>query len=229
MISYHGKSEIKEKYLNRVVAHQKADEIIQGFYWKKDEDGDFKGCAVGCTIHGDDHYKYETELGIPVWLAKLEDKIFEGLSVNESKNWPALFLEAIPIGKDLNKVKIPFLIFIVESARENFDHKKYPKQLKAIDDILFELKKDVIDKGKLLKLRTAADYAAAAAAYAAAYAAADAAAAYAAAAAAAYAAAAAADAAAAAAAYAAAYAAAARENEYSKFAKKLIELLKGLA
>jgi hypothetical protein len=218
MLAFFNDETIKAKYLTRVRDHQKADEIIKGKYWEKG-----KGCAVGCTIHGSDHSAYERELGIPTWLAKLEDRIFEGLPIARAKEWPAEFLSAITPGTDLEQIKIPFLIFIVESARENFDHKKYPKQLKAIDGVLVELRKDVIDFDALKVARAAAyaayAYAAAAAAAAAAYAAA--AAAY---AAAAYDAAADADAAYAAA--AAAYAdAAAREQAYLKFADKLLELL----
>ena len=54
MEAFHNDPSIKEKYLTRVQAHYKADEIIQGKYW---ENG--KGCAVGCTIHSSDHKNYE--------------------------------------------------------------------------------------------------------------------------------------------------------------------------
>ncbi len=53
-------------------------------------------------------------LGIPEWLARLEDCIFEGLSKKRSKKWPLEFSDAINIGADLNKIKIPFIVFILE-------------------------------------------------------------------------------------------------------------------
>ena len=62
---------VKEKYLSRVVAHRKADNIIQGLGW---EEG--RGCAVGCTLENYDHWRYPIELGLPEWLAHLEDRIF---------------------------------------------------------------------------------------------------------------------------------------------------------
>ncbi len=74
LLSYHGKTSIKRRYLKRVRAHAKTDELIKGTYW---DNG--KGCAVGCTVHSGDHKAYETELGIPAWLAHLEDVIFENL------------------------------------------------------------------------------------------------------------------------------------------------------
>lgn len=213
MKAFHNDQAIKDKYLARVKAHEELDEIIQGQYW-----GNGKGCAIGCTIHGSDHSKYKTELGIPKWLAYLEDKIFEGLDNERAKSWPREFLESINIGADLDKIKIPFLIFIVESAREKFDHAKQPIQLIAIDDVHRELKKEIINKDTLLKAQANAYAANACAAACAAYAAAYAAAAtYTAAAAAANACAAYA---------AAAYTADAKGKEFEKFADKLLELLR---
>lgn len=149
--------EVQEKYLNRIRKHAKADEFAKGIYW---ENG--KGCAVGCTVHSSDHSDYETELGIPKWVAKLEDRIFEGLPNARAKLWPVEFLESVNIGSDLNKIKIPMLIFIVESARETT---KNERSLRAIDKVLVEFKKDIIDLPKLIVAR---DAACAAAAYAAA-------------------------------------------------------------
>jgi len=154
MQAFHNNPAIKEKYLARVRAHAAADEIIHGKYW---EDG--KGCAVGCTIHSGNHAAYETELGIPQWLARVEDRLFEGMTNGTSMTWPIRFLEAIPVGADLQPIFIPFLIIIVERARTHFDHKKYPQQLKAIDDVLNKLKANASEKD----LRAAAAYAYAAA------------------------------------------------------------------
>lgn len=67
MKAFHSDEAVKEKYLERVRAHSAADSIIKGKYW---ESG--KGCAVGCTIEGSDHERYETELGIPRVIARLE-------------------------------------------------------------------------------------------------------------------------------------------------------------
>ena len=113
MLSFHNDPKIKKKYLDRVIAHQKADEIIKGKYW---EGG--KGCAVGCTIHSSNHNAYEQELGIPEWLAKLEDTIFEGLPNDKAKKWPQEFLKAIKVGVDLEPVKWEFCAFILKENIE---------------------------------------------------------------------------------------------------------------
>jgi hypothetical protein len=113
MISFHGKQEVKDFYVKRMEQHAKADEIIKGQYW---EDG--KGCAVGCTIHSSDHAVYQTELGLPEWLAILEDKLFEMQCNSDAKIFAVEFLQAIPVGVNLEPVKWQFCAFLL---RENID------------------------------------------------------------------------------------------------------------
>ena len=109
MKAFHNDPKIKETYLARVRAHREADQIIQSYgYWNEG-----KGCAVGCTLHSDNHAAYETELGIPQVLARLEDGIFEGVSVERSKSWPEDFLAAIPVGADLSLVWPKFAIWLL--------------------------------------------------------------------------------------------------------------------
>ena len=93
MLSFRNDIKVKNKYLKRLKEHRIADEIVKGYYW---ENG--KGCAVGCTVHSNNHRAYEYQLGIPEWLARLEDVIFEGLPNEEAKLWPELFLKSIPVG-----------------------------------------------------------------------------------------------------------------------------------
>ena len=121
LIAFYGDKKIKEKYIARVKAHAEADEIVKGKYW---EHG--KGCAVGCTIEGSDHYLYEKELGIPAILAYLEDGLFEELSNKEAMKFPLKFLEAIPVGADLSKVFAKFVIWEWEDKKTG---------LKAISEI----------------------------------------------------------------------------------------------
>jgi hypothetical protein len=106
--AFHGDPEIKAKYLARVRAHRAADELIHGTYWV-----DGKGCAVGCTVHSSSHVAYETELGIPIILARLEDGIFEGLPNEDSMMWPEAFLDAIPVGADLSMVWPKFALWLL--------------------------------------------------------------------------------------------------------------------
>ena len=117
LCAYHGDPAIKLKYVGRVRAHQDADELVRGAYWKDGKGGpltesrfpsvirvrgaywkDGKGGAVGCTVHSGDHAAYETDLGMPKWLAYLEDRIFEGMSNVASRRFPLRLFSAIPVG-----------------------------------------------------------------------------------------------------------------------------------
>ena len=113
LLAYHNDVKIKEKILNQLQEHYESDEIVQGIYW---ENG--KGCAVGCTIHSSNHKEYETKFGIPVQLAYLEDKIFEGLPNDLSKEWPIRFMSSINVGADLSKVWAKFVIWLLEYKKD---------------------------------------------------------------------------------------------------------------
>lgn len=123
LLSFHGKQEIKDEYIARVKAHGISDEIVKGQYW---EDG--KGCAVGCTIHGSNHLAYEKELGIPFDLAIYEDKIFESLPNDEAKTFPLEFLEAIPVGVNLEKIGLKLSLWVVADKKEGILSKVTRKQ-----------------------------------------------------------------------------------------------------
>jgi len=126
MKAFNNDQKIKEFYLARVLKHQEADEIIKGKYW---EDG--KGCAVGCTLHSSKHISYESELGIPVEIAILQDNIFEGLENSEAKFFPYKFLNSIKIGADLSLVFSKFLIWSLTDKKNgviNFTKKEEIKE-----------------------------------------------------------------------------------------------------
>ena len=103
---------LKAAFLDQIAQHEAADAIVQGTYGQIN--GAFRGCAIGCALHslnllqgkvGEEaltdtsvHARYETELGLPAWLAHLEDHIFESLPIAEAVTWPRRLAEAIPVG-----------------------------------------------------------------------------------------------------------------------------------
>lgn len=133
MKAFHNDPAIKAKYLARVQAHAQADEIIHGVYWQ-----DGKGCALGCTVHSSMHSAYETELGIPQAIARLEDVIFEGLENGEAKRFPDQFLRAIPVGADLSGVPALFLL-----ALQKRNYARLKKQKTASRGVLESIKKTI--------------------------------------------------------------------------------------
>lgn len=108
MKAFHGNGKIKDYLLIQLKRHYEADEIAKGIYW---ENG--KGCAVGCTVHSNQHADYEKLLGIPRILAKLEDGIFEALPNELAKEWPIKFIQAIKVGADLSDVWPKFALFLL--------------------------------------------------------------------------------------------------------------------
>ncbi|MGH6794629.1 MAG: hypothetical protein ACREDH_05395 [Methylocella sp.] len=102
MLAFHNDPAIKAKYLARIAAHAKADEIVQGVGFERN--GAVRACAVGCTLDVYDPALYPIELGLPKWLALLEDAIHEGIPLAMAKKWPARFLRAINVGADVEPV-----------------------------------------------------------------------------------------------------------------------------
>lgn len=119
--AFHNDQRIKDKFLARLKSHRAADELVKGIGW---ENG--KGCAVGCTLDAYDHSLYPTELGLPEWLAGLEDAIFEGLPNAKAMAWPEQFLKAIMhyLTDKLVKSRLRLTLFAGE-AFSCADHKYY--------------------------------------------------------------------------------------------------------
>ena len=230
----------KDEFIKEIKWHKEQDAFIKGTYTEGNKNN-FRGCAVGCSIYSinkllgtaydyGEHIDMAETLQIPEWLVRLEDKIFEGLSEKDSKEWPLRFSEAINVGADLDKIKPAFLVYVLESMP------KSPISSKAVNRAIALWKRDDLYSDAWKKeSRAVYDTAANAAAYAAnatanaANAAADAAADAADTADAAVYAADAAVYAAAYAVYAAAYAVCAgreREEIYKRFSDKLIELMR---
>ena len=109
LLSFHNDAAVKTKYVDRVKAHAAADRLVQGVGW---EEG--KGCAVGCTFENYDHSRGPIEIGVPEWLMRLEDKVFEGLPKSDAMQWPVIFLEAIPVGVDLDPLRHKLAILRAE-------------------------------------------------------------------------------------------------------------------
>ena len=140
---------IKEKYIQRVYDHQINDEIRKGVYW---EGG--KGCGIGCTVHSDNYNCYEIELGIPEWLAKLEDILFEGMPNDKAKVFPLKFLKSIPIGfENWQHLYHQKCLYILEKECKNTD---YPLVKQPICDIITLHKTEETDTKKWVAAESAA-------------------------------------------------------------------------
>lgn len=125
VVSFHNKPELKEKYVARVLGHYEADRIKRRHYWNGND-----GCALGCTLEMSGtrldttsnefvsiHNTMETELGIPAWLAQMEELVFEKMRSkgdSEYTSFPYRFIRAVPVGVNLNDMQGEFLAWIRE-------------------------------------------------------------------------------------------------------------------
>jgi len=147
MLSYHNDQSIKNKYVKRMRDHIAADELVRGVCYVNG-----RGCAIGCTLNGYDHDQYPIELGIPVWLGEVEEVIFENMSEEKSKKFPLEFLKSIKIGVDLEQIKSPFLIYILELCLNALDRDEFLDHHKMVCDVIEALRSgnsDRIDIGEL--------------------------------------------------------------------------------
>lgn len=141
---------IKDKLLERIGEHERRDAIIKGTYGELN--GHFRGCAVGCSLHDWDtkevinsnmHALYPERLGLPAWLAYLEDRIFESLPEKEATTWPRRFAEAIPVGADFSKLADELSIKRLERTLElkpNWPENIADQVSEAIEEVIAALR-----------------------------------------------------------------------------------------
>lgn len=136
MRAFHGSAALKKFYVNRVVAHRKADEIIAGSYWVE-EGGVFKGCSAGCALHTrNPHEVVESLIGIPRILFKLNDRLFEGTHACDTaaaKLWPERFMSAAKPGTDLSMVWPHFALWLLVDEKTGvINHAKSERNRESI-------------------------------------------------------------------------------------------------
>lgn len=122
MLTFPNPKITKELMVADMIAHAQADELVQGAYGEYTPK--FRGCAVGCSIHTinrvtgarlqtDDHDALSKALGIPRALLHLQDRIFEGLPLDDAKDWPRRFYAAVPKGVDLTRAVDRILVRVL--------------------------------------------------------------------------------------------------------------------
>ena len=130
MLSFHGEHKLKETTLKDAIWHQEQDKFQQGVWW---EGG--KGCSLGCLLHYDNRQhdifnKASDAWGLPMYLVKLQEHIFEGSTPKYALAWTARFVEVIPVGVDLDDVCPKIAIYICESV------KQYAKGFKGLETVI---------------------------------------------------------------------------------------------
>lgn len=140
--------DLKSALVAEIRKHREQDQVIQGNYGTE-EDGKFRGCAVGCAIDSlfrvgghdtpyylcSDHGIYERELGIPRILAELQDVTHEGLSDESFPTWPERFMEAVSTETDLSLVFPKFALwFLVDEEYGILSYAIGTKHQEAVEE-----------------------------------------------------------------------------------------------
>ncbi|MEY2855648.1 MAG: hypothetical protein RL030_2780 [Pseudomonadota bacterium] len=110
MLTYHGDPARKDAMVASMLAHRAADRIQQG---ETGTDG-ARGCAVACAFQSVtkewagcySHLRLADHLGVPVWITRLVDRIFEGLPSAEAGDFAVAWLKALPIGADASRPEL---------------------------------------------------------------------------------------------------------------------------
>lgn len=136
LLSYKGDPALKSWAVSEAKRHAAEDLLIAMMYCRGDQ-----GCSVGCFTRDPDggHSKYPELLGLPVWLAYIQDAVFEELSAENDRHWwHQAFFEAIPVGADLT-LAAPRLLRLFLGLCV-FDDEQWPRIARGVANmrILFD-------------------------------------------------------------------------------------------
>jgi hypothetical protein len=108
--AWHGDAALKASTIATAKAHRAADLMRHGATGCP-SDGQ-PGCSVACTVGTYEHDLYPERLGLPEWLAHLQDAIYEALPRDDrhlDDEWTVDLLGAIEPGADIDAVQAPIL------------------------------------------------------------------------------------------------------------------------
>ena len=105
--AYHGDPAVKAAHVKRFADHRAAGDVVQNVGFDS-----LHGGLIGCVLNADQPEWLPTDVGWPVWFGELAEAIFGGLPIDEAIQFGADVLEAVPVGANLELVRIPFLLAV---------------------------------------------------------------------------------------------------------------------
>ena len=122
MLAYKNDPELKKKYVERAIAHRKADETVQSY--------NGRDCIIRCLAHSNTnaHGVLENDANLPRELNCLAARIFRSLPRESSNLFAERYVEAPEVGADLSLVASKFLLWILDDeVKKSFDADKFPE------------------------------------------------------------------------------------------------------
>ena len=130
--AWHSSAEMKARFVAAAIEHREADRYLKGTY-AEGAGAAFRACSVGCslaTVYGEmaagvrthsDHRFLSETLGVPEFVTRLQDLIFEGLPDGQAVKWTERLFLSIPIGADLSLVQPAFLAAVQRRLLKSID------------------------------------------------------------------------------------------------------------
>ena len=130
MLSFHGDLDLKNKCINQYKLMKKVIDFLRKI-------GVIKKYHLNIflDIKNVKSEEIEEKLGIPTWLAYLQEEMFLFFSRNNPSScslcddFPLRFLESIPVGVNLNQIKVPFLVYVLENLLSSINDKNSIKYI----------------------------------------------------------------------------------------------------
>jgi hypothetical protein len=144
MQAFHNSEEFKSELHALAIKHREQDQYIKGEYGKMN--GKFKGCSVGCLVYNinqkegtdadfGDHAFLAEKLGVPEFICRLQDSIFENLPEPINTEWTERLINAIPVGANLEPILPRFLLRVLDRLPET-DQADVVASIKSVRDVL---------------------------------------------------------------------------------------------
>ena len=116
--AWHGDPALRASTIATAERHRAADLLRHGATGRPSDGA--PGCSVVCTVGSYDHSLYPIHLGLPEWLARMQDRIYESLPRDGrhlDDEWTVDLLGCIEPGADLDAV-LPHILhdILVEVA-----------------------------------------------------------------------------------------------------------------
>ena len=158
ILTYRNDPAFKAAFLAELDKHAALDAFTKGTYGMMN--GHFRGCGIGCSLASlnvlrgapvleqtGQHERYPSELGWPLWLAYLEDNLFESLPDGLSKTWPARLSAAVPVGVEIpDRVLAKILRWSLANATYGVRHvTDNPEAIAVIDRMIALFDRSIAD------------------------------------------------------------------------------------
>ncbi len=137
-------AEIKRKIVKEAKRHEKLDAWVTGDYEQKN--GVVKHCSIGCVRFAlglqsniGEHGQLVDPTGVPEYILRMSDQIFEGLPESKRGTWTRRLWSAIPANKDLSRVQDQMSAWLMLDKKIGLAHIAQQEDVRAVAKVIGEL------------------------------------------------------------------------------------------